>query len=123
MTEELSKFGYKQELRREINWIDILIYSLVFMVPIAPWGIYGIVASVSGGMPSLAYLLGMLGMMPTAYAYFLMVREFPLAGSVYNYAQRAVNPIFGFIAGILIFLDYFLVPGLVYVVSALARIV
>jgi amino acid transporter len=120
MTEELSKFGYKQELRREINWIDVLIYSLVFMVPIAPWGIYGIVASVSEGMPSLAYLLGMLGMMPTAYAYFLMVREFPLAGSVYNYAQRAVNPIFGFVAGILILLDYFLVPGLVYVVSALA---
>jgi len=120
MTEELSKFGYKQELKREISWIDIFVYSLVFMVPIAPWGIYGIVASESGGMPSLAYLLGMLGMMPTAYAYFLMVREFPLAGSVYNYTQRAVNPIYGFIAGVLILLDYFLVPGLVYVVAALA---
>ena len=120
MSEEVTKFGYKQELKREINWVDVLIYSLVFMVPIAPWGIYGIVASESGGMPSLAYLLGMLGMMPTAYAYFLMVREFPLAGSVYNYAQRAVHPIFGFIAGVLILLDYFLVPGLVYVVAALA---
>ncbi len=119
-TEDISIFGYKQELRREITWIDVLIYSMVFMVPIAPWGIYGIVASISGGMPSLAYLIGMLGMMPTAYAYFRMVREFPLAGSVYNYAQTAVHPIYGFIAGVAILLDYFLVPGLVYVVAALA---
>ncbi|MGC8543977.1 MAG: APC family permease [Vulcanisaeta sp.] len=118
--EDISRFGYRQELRREITWVDVLIYSLVTMVPIAPWGIYGIVASVIGGMPSLAYLLGMLGMMPTPYAYFLMVKEFPLAGSVYNYAQRAVNPTYGFIAGISIMLDYFLVPGLVYVVAALA---
>jgi Amino acid transporters len=120
MPEDISSFGYKQELKREISWIDVFTYSLVFMVPIAPWGIYGIVASLSNGMPALAYLLGMLGMMPTAYAYFLMVREFPLAGSVYNYAQRAVDPFYGFIAGMSIMLDYFLVPGLVYVVAALA---
>jgi amino acid transporter len=118
--ENLEKFGYKQELKREITWKDVFVYSLVFMVPIAPWGIYGIVSNISGGMPALAYLIGMLGMLPTAYAYFIMVREFPLAGSVYNYAQRAVHPYYGFISGMLILLDYILVPGLVYLVAGLA---
>ena len=118
--ESLEKFGYKQELKREISWKDVFIYSLVFMVPIAPWGIYGIVSNISGGMPALAYTIGMLGMLPTAYAYFIMVKEFPLAGSVYNYAQRAVHPYYGFISGMLILLDYILVPGLVYLVAGLA---
>ncbi|MBD6956316.1 MAG: APC family permease [Thermoplasmatales archaeon] len=118
--ESLEKFGYKQELKREISWKDVFIYSLVFMVPIAPWGIYGIVSNISGGMPALAYTIGMLGMLPTAYAYFIMVKEFPLAGSVYNYTQRAVHPYYGFISGMLILLDYILVPGLVYLVAGLA---
>src|SRR5699024_2979020 len=37
----ISKFGYKQELKRSLSFKDLLIYGLIFMVPIAPFGIYG----------------------------------------------------------------------------------
>ena len=39
----LESFGYKQELRRSVATVDLLVYGLVFMVPIAPWAIFGTV--------------------------------------------------------------------------------
>lgn len=39
------------------------------MVPIAPMGIYGVVASISNGMVPLAYLIGMVAMIFTALSY------------------------------------------------------
>lgn len=34
---DLARFGYTQELRRQLGLKDLLIYGLVFMVPIAPF--------------------------------------------------------------------------------------
>ena len=38
---ELESFGYTQELKRSVSTFDLLVYGLVFMVPIAPWAIFG----------------------------------------------------------------------------------
>src|SRR5690625_2602080 len=116
----LEEVGYKQELKRGLTFTDILIYGLIFMVPIAPFGIYGEVIQGSEGMVALAYLIGMFGMIFTALSYARMSEEFPLAGSVYSYVGRGLNQHVGFIAGWLIMLDYLLVPALLYVVSAAA---
>lgn len=115
-----SNMGYKQELKRSLTFWDLLIYGLVFMVPIAPFGIYGAVAQGSNGMVALAYLIGMVGMIFTALSYARMSEAFPIAGSVYAYAQRGINDSVGFIAGWLILLDYIFVPALLYLVSAAA---
>ena len=56
--------------------------QLIFMVPIAPMGIYGGVFSDSGGMPALVYLVGTLAMVFTALSYSMLIREWPVAGSV-----------------------------------------
>ncbi|RYZ28093.1 MAG: amino acid permease, partial [Propionibacteriaceae bacterium] len=40
---ELAEFGYKQELNRTLSTTDLIVYGLVFMVPIAPWAIFGVV--------------------------------------------------------------------------------
>ncbi|TQS76643.1 APC family permease [Ornithinibacillus gellani] len=116
----LSQFGYKQELQRSLSFKDLLIYGLIFMVPIAPFGIYGEVMLESQGMVALAYLIGMVGMIFTALSYARMSEAFPMAGSVYSYAGRGINPYVGFIAGWAILMDYILVPALLYVVSATA---
>lgn len=118
--ENLSKFGYKQELSRSLTTKDLLVYGLIFMVPIAPFGIYGEVMVGSQGMVALAYLIGMVGMIFTALSYARMSEAFPMAGSVYSYAGRGINQYVGFIAGWAILLDYILVPALLYVVSATA---
>ncbi len=117
---QVSETGYKQELNRTLTFWDLLIYGLVFMVPIAPFGIYGVVAQGSNGMVALAYLIGMVAMIFTALSYATMAEAFPIAGSVYSYAQRGISDSVGFVAGWLILLDYIFVPALLYVVSAAA---
>lgn len=107
-------------LKRSLSFWDLLIYGMVFMVPIAPFGIYGVVAQGSNGMVALTYLIGMVGMIFTALSYARMSEAFPIAGSVYSYAQRGINDSVGFIAGWLILLDYVFVPALLYLVSAAA---
>jgi amino acid transporter len=116
----VERFGYRQQLRRSLRFGDLLVYGLIFMVPIAPFGIFGSVFSGSGGMVALAYLVGMVAMMFTANSYAQMARAFPMAGSVYTYAGRGIAPPVGFLAGWAIFLDYVLVPALLYLVAGVA---
>jgi amino acid transporter len=118
--ESIEQFGYRQELDRTLSFRDLLVYGLIFMVPIAPFGIFGSVFNASGGMVALAYVVGMVGMAFTALSYAEMARAFPMAGSVYTYAGRGIHPAVGFIAGWQILLDYVLVPALLYVVAAAA---
>jgi len=87
---------------------------LVFMVPIAPFGIFGSVYASSGGMVALTYAIGMVAMLFTAASYAQMVKAYPFAGSVYNYAGRGIGAPVGFMAGWAILLDYLLVPSLLY---------
>lgn len=119
-TESVEKYGYKQELHRALTYRDLLVYGLIFMVPIAPFGIFGGVFQGSGGMIALAYAIGMVGMMITASSYAQMSKAFPMAGSVYTYAGRGIHPNIGFLAGWVILLDYVLVPTLLYIVAAIA---
>ncbi|MEE5988186.1 APC family permease [Ligilactobacillus equi] len=114
----LEDFGYKQELERSLSLKDLVVYGLVFMTPIAPFGIYGSVVEPSKGMISLAYLIGMIAMFFTALSYGQMSQAFPIAGSVYAYAQRGINKHVGFLAGWMILLDYIFVPSLLYLIAA-----
>ena len=88
-SDDIGQYGYKQELHRSLSFWDLLVYGLVFMVPIAPFGIFGSVYQGSGGMVALAYAVGMVAMMFTALSYAEMSRAFPMAGSVYSYAAAA----------------------------------
>jgi amino acid transporter len=116
----LEQFGYREELRRALSTRDLIIYGMIFMVPIAPYSVYGFVWQAARGMVPLAYLLGLAGMIFTALSYAAMSRAFPLAGSVYTYAHRGLHEIAGFFSGWLILLDYILVPSLLYLFSAAA---
>jgi amino acid transporter len=115
---DLREFGYEQELRRSVSTVDLIIYGLIFMVPIAPWAIFGTVFNASEGMVPLVYVVGLVAMIFTALAYAQMAREFPLAGSVYAYVGRGLHQVAGFFAGWSILLDYLLVPTLLYVFGA-----
>ena len=116
----LQEFGYKEQLNRALTTADLIIYGLIFMVPIAPFAVFGFVWNEAKGMVPLAYLVGLIGMFFTALSYAAMSRAFPLAGSVYAYAHRGLHEIAGFFSGWLILLDYILVPSLLYLISAVA---
>ncbi|MFI6331483.1 APC family permease [Micromonospora chersina] len=117
---DLARYGYRQELARQLRFRDLLAYGLVYMVPIAPMAIFGSVYAGSGGMVALAYAIGVLALVFTAFSYAQMVKAFPMSGSVYNYAGRGISPPVGFLAGWVILLDYVLVPGLLYLVASVA---
>ncbi|MFI6326210.1 APC family permease [Nonomuraea sp. NPDC050556] len=114
----VEQFGYRQELQRSLSFSDLMIYGLIFMVPIAPFGIFGGVFNGSGGMVALAYIIGLVAMAFSALSYAQMAQAFPMAGSVYTYAGRGIAAPVGFMAGWAILLDYVLVPGLLYLVAS-----
>src|SRR5688572_10273855 len=113
----LNRFGYQQQLRRELRVRDLTAYGLVFMVVIAPFGIFGSVFQASGGMIALAYVVGAAAMILTASSYGVMVEKYPVAGSVYGYAGRAIAPAAGFLTGWVILLDYVSIPLLLSLVA------
>jgi amino acid transporter len=115
-----DQFGYKEQLDRALGLRELLVYGMIFMVPIAPFGVFGFVWKEAAGMVPLAYLVGLVGMFFTAQSYASMSTAFPLAGSVYTYAQRGLHEIAGFFSGWLILMDYLLVPALLYLLSAVA---
>ncbi len=101
-----------------MSTLDLVVYGLVFMVPIAPWAIFGVVYNAASGMVPLVYLTGVVAMIFTALAYAQMSKAFPIAGSVFSYVGRGIHPTVGFFAGWAILLDYLLVPTLLYVFAA-----
>ena len=116
----IEAFGYKQELKRTLSLFDLIVYGLVFMVPIAPFAVFGIVYNTSGGMVPLVYFVGLVAMLFTALSYMSMSRAFPVAGSVYAYAAKSLGPTVGYAAGWAILLDYLLLPTVNYVACAIA---
>lgn len=110
--------GYRQELDRSLSLRHLVVYGMVFIVPIAPMAVFGFVSRDSFGMVPLVYLVGIIAMVFTALSYKQLSGEFPLAGSVYSYVRRGLHPYLGFIAGWMILADYLLLPALAYLLSA-----
>ena len=112
--------GYKQELARTLNVSDLIIYGMLYMLPIAPFAVYGIISDTTHGMVPLAYSLAIVAMLFTARSYVVFSTAFPVAGSSYTYARMGLGEVAGFFAGWLVFLDYIIAPGLLAIVSAAA---
>lgn len=108
-----------EEFKRVLRMRDLIAFAIMTMVPIAPMGIYGIVAELSNGFVPMSYLIASIGMFFTAWAYGQFAYRFPKAGSVYAYVTETAGSNVGFFAGWSILLDYFLVPALVILVSGL----
>jgi putrescine importer len=115
----LEALGYKPQFKRVLRLRDLIIYGLVILTPTAPYPVYGIIQKVSLGHAALAYLVAMVAMLFTAASYGKMSGAFPAAGSTYTYAQRALSEHIGFLAGWSMMLDYFLIPLLSVIYSAL----
>src|SRR5215471_16846959 len=116
----IEQFGYRQELKRSLSLVDLIIYGLVYINIVAPLTTFGIVFNESRGMVPLIYVVGAIAMTFTALSYVTMSRAFPVAGSVYAYAARGIGESAGFMAGWAILLDYGLLQTVGYVVTAVA---
>jgi amino acid transporter len=116
----IEQFGYRQELKRSLSLFDLVVYGLVYINLVAPLTTFGIIFNASHGMVPLVYVVGAIATTFTALSYVTMSRAFPVAGSVYSYADRGIGGSAGFLAGWMILLDYVLLPTVGYVVTAVA---
>ena len=107
-------------LRRTLSRRDLIVYGLLFIGPLAPVGIFGVLDARTGGAVALVYLLATIAMAFTAWSYAAMSAAVPHAGSVFAYVTEGVGPRAGFLAGWLAMLDYLLIPSVAYLFSGLA---
>jgi len=116
----VEQFGYRQELKRSLSLLDLIVYGLLVIGPTAPMATFGIVYNQSRGMVPLVYIAGLIAMVFTALSYLMMSRAFPLAGSVYAYAGRSIGESAGFLAGWAVLLEYVVGPVFIYVAISIA---
>ncbi|WP_433253486.1 APC family permease [Streptosporangium sp. CA-135522] len=107
-------------LRRTLSARDLVVYGLLFIGPLAPVGVFGVLDAKSGGAVALVYVIATVAMAFTAVSYAQMSRVVPEAGSVFAYASAGLGRGAGFLAGWLVMLDYLLIPSVAYLFSGIA---
>lgn len=107
-------------LHRHLSRRDLVVYGLLFIGPLAPVGIFGVLDARTNGAVALVYLAATIAMAFTAWSYAEMSRVVPQAGSVFAYASHGIGPAAGFFAGWLAMLDYLLIPSVAYLFSGIA---
>ena len=95
-------------------------YGLLFIGPLAPVGVFGVLDARTNGAVALVYALATIAMAFTAWSYAQMSAAVPHAGSVYAYVTHGIGPTAGFLAGWLAMLDYLLIPSVAYLFSGIA---
>lgn len=107
-------------LRRSLTLRDLIVFGLLFIGPLAPVGVFGVLDAKANGAVALVYVLATLAMACTAWSYAQMSRVVPHAGSVFAYASEGLGRSMGFIAGWMVMLDYLLIPAVAYLFSGIA---
>ncbi|GAB2704100.1 APC family permease [Kitasatospora kifunensis] len=107
-------------LRRSLGLRDLVVYGLLFIAPMAPVGVFGVLDAKSHGAVAAVYLAATVAMGFTAFSYAQMVRAVPRTGSVFAYARAGLGEGSGFIAGWMAMLDYLLIPAVAYLFSGIA---
>jgi amino acid transporter len=107
-------------LHRRLSLRDLVVYGLLFIGPLAPVGVFGVLDARADGAVALVYLVATVAMAFTAWSYAEMSRVVPHAGSVFAYATAGLGGTAGFFAGWLAMLDYLLIPSVAYLFSGIA---
>lgn len=107
-------------LSRALTFRDLVVYGLLFIGPLAPVGVFGVLDARTNGAVAMVYLLATAAMAFTAWSYAEMSRVVPHAGSVFAYATEGLGRPAGFLAGWMAMLDYLLIPSVAYLFSGIA---
>jgi amino acid transporter len=109
-----------QGLRRSLSLRDLIVYGMLFIGPLAPVGVFGVLDAKSSGSVALVYVVATIAMGFTALSYAQMSRRVPNAGSVFAYASAGLGRPAGLLAGWMAMLDYLLIPAVAYLFCGIA---
>lgn len=107
---------HEGHLLRVLGVPSLVLFGLVYMVPLTVFTTYGIVTEITGGRVAAAYVMTLVAMLFTARSYARMAAAYPVAGSAYAYTQKSFGAPVGFLAGWSLLLDYLFLPMLNYLV-------
>ncbi|WP_447556494.1 APC family permease [Vreelandella sp. EE22] len=110
--------GNTTQLERTLSLKAVVLFGLAYMTPLIVLGTFGVIASTSHGAVPTAYLITTVAMLFTAYSYGIMARTFPVSGSAYTYARKAIDSRVGFMVGWSVLLDYFFLPMVIWLIGA-----
>ena len=102
------------QMNRVLGLPNLVLFGMVYMVPLTIFSTYGIVTEITGGRLPVAYAITLVAMLFTARSYGLMSQAFPVGGSAYVYTQRSFGSNIGFMAGWALLLDYLFLPMINY---------
>ena len=106
-------------LRRVLGLPGLVLFGLVYLVPLTVFTTYGLVSLQTGGRLPMAYCLTLVAMLFTAWSYAVMGKVFPAAGSAFSFASNTFGASIGFLAGWALLLDYLFLPMINYLVIAI----
>lgn len=106
----------KGHFKRVLGTPSLVLFGLVYMVPLTVFTTYGIVTQLTGGRLVDSYLIVLVVMLFTARSYARMTVAYPYAGSAYMYSQQTFGGAIGFLTGWALLLDYLFLPMINYLV-------
>ncbi|QIK63746.1 APC family permease [Leucobacter viscericola] len=104
-------------LKRTLRLPSLVIFGLAYLTPLIVLGIFGVIASETGGASASAYLIALVAMLFTANSYGRMARAYPVAGSAYTYVRRTIDGRIGFLVGWATMLDYLFLPMVIWLIG------
>jgi len=100
----------KHGLHRTLTLIDLILYGVIVIQPVAPMSSFGVLSDTARGHVVTTILLAMVAMLFTAISYGRMARVYPSAGSAFTYVGQEINPALGYVTGWSMVMDYMLNP-------------
>jgi len=104
-------------LTRTLKLPSLVLFGLAYLTPLIVLGIFGVIASETGGASASAYLVALIAMLFTAHSYGRMAAAYPVAGSAYTYVRRTIDSRIGFLVGWAILLDYLFLPMVIWLIG------
>ncbi|MDQ0726503.1 APC family permease [Microbacterium sp. W4I20] len=104
-------------LTRTLRLPSLVLFGLAYLTPLIVLGIFGVIASETGGASASAYLVALIAMLFTANSYGRMAKAYPVAGSAYTYVRRTIDGRVGFLVGWAIMLDYLFLPMVIWLIG------
>lgn len=107
------------QLKRALSLPSLVLFGLIYMVPLTIFTTYGLVTLETGGRLAPAYAITLFAMLFTALSYGVMVRAFPVAGSAFTFTREAFGAKTGFLVGWALLLDYLFLPMINFLIIGL----
>jgi len=116
---ELTAQVTEGRFKRVLGTPSLVLFGLVYMVPLTAFTTYGIVTQLTGGRVPMTYVITLVAMVFTARSYSRMSVAYPYSGSAYIYTQQSFGGAIGFLAGWALLLDYLFLPMINYLIVGL----